>query len=65
MSDSQRPLSPEEVRERQEKLVFDVLDIRIFLAGVAFIGTLLEKKRFCAALKEARHMWRLDKFQRR
>ncbi len=56
---SNRRLTHEELRERQEKVAFELLDIRIFLTTVAFIGTLAEKKRLCVALKEAYRAWKL------
>ena len=54
-----RRLSHEELRQRQERVAFELLDIRIFLTFVAFVGTLAEKKRPCLALKEAFRAWKL------
>lgn len=56
--DYEEETAKEKLRKRHEKFMSFVLGKRIFLAGVAFVGTLVEKKRLLAALQEAQHAWR-------
>ncbi len=60
MDDKPRRLTPKELRERNEEVMFRLLPHRIVLACVAFVGVLAEKKQFRPALKEARRAWRLE-----
>ncbi len=60
---SMRRLTPKGLRERNETIMSRLLLHRAVLASVAFVGEFLHKKNLRAALKEARHAWRLEFFQ--
>lgn len=53
-----RRLTPEEIRRRNKAVMFNLIPMRLVLAGVAFAGSLREKG-FCGAYKEARLAWKL------
>ncbi|MFA5854297.1 MAG: hypothetical protein WC866_04405 [Patescibacteria group bacterium] len=62
--------SAEEIRDRQETwerkkrgTLLELLPARFLLTGVVFVATLVEKRRPCAALKEAWSFWRLEVFK--
>lgn len=59
-----RHLTPEELRERNKKVMHRLRDHRLALAWVAFVSTLVTKRQVRAALKEARHAWRLEIFEK-
>lgn len=54
-----RRLTPEEIRRRNKAVMFDLMPMRLVLAGVTFIMALREKRSLCGAYKEARLMWKL------
>lgn len=53
-----RRLTPEEIRRRNKAVMFDLIPVRLVLAGGTFIMALREKG-LCGAYKEARTMWKL------
>lgn len=53
-----RHLTPKELRERNEAIMFRLLPHPTVLTCVAFVGTLIETKQLRAALKEAQYVWK-------
>jgi hypothetical protein len=64
MDDKPKHLTPEQLHERDRKVMRRLLPHRIVLTVVSFVGVLAQTKRLRPALKEARHAWRLEIFQR-
>jgi|GEM_PF-2629547 len=53
-----RRLTPEEIHRRNKAVMFDLVPVRLLLAGGTFVMALREKG-LCGAYKEARLMWKL------
>ena len=54
-----RRLTPEEIRRRNKAVMFDLIPIRLLMAGGTFIMALRDKRGLCGAYKEARSAWKL------
>ncbi len=53
-----RQLTPEEIRRRNRRVMFDLIPVRLLIAAGTFVMALREK-RLCGAYKEARKAWKL------
>jgi len=54
-----RRLTPEELHRRNKAVMFDLIPMRLLLAGGTFIMSLYKERSPCRAYKEARLMWKL------